>query len=40
MRNGRYLPPTMPGYSAEMWPRSIADHEFPGGAVWRDAAAT
>ena len=40
MRNGRYLPPTMPGYSAEMWPRSIADHEFPGGSVWRDAAAT
>jgi len=39
MRNGRYLPPTMPGYSAEMWPRSIADHEFPDGAVWRDAAA-
>lgn len=34
MRNGRYLPPTAPGYSIEMYPESIADHTFPSGRVW------
>jgi L-fuconate dehydratase len=35
IRNGRYLAPTMPGFSACMRPRSIEDHLFPNGAVWR-----
>lgn len=37
LRNGRYMPPTAPGYSIEMHPASLADHEFPGGAVWKSA---
>lgn len=35
IRNGRYLAPTMPGFSACMRPRSIEDHLFPNGAVWQ-----
>ena len=34
-RNGRYLPPELPGFSVQMKPASIADHSFPGGSVWR-----
>ena len=35
MRNSHYLPPTRPGYSIQMKAQSLADHEFPGGKVWR-----
>jgi L-fuconate dehydratase len=34
MRNGRYIAPQAAGYSITMFPKSIADHEFPTGAVW------
>lgn len=34
MRNGRYQPPTAPGYSITMRPSSIAEFEFPRGAAW------
>jgi L-fuconate dehydratase len=34
VRDGRYLAPTAPGYSAEMFPESLDAHEFPSGAVW------
>jgi len=34
VQGGRYLPPTEPGYSAEMLPESIAAHRFPTGSVW------
>ncbi|MBV8715480.1 MAG: L-fuconate dehydratase [Chloroflexi bacterium] len=37
LRNGRYLPPTAPGYSATMRPESLADHAFPTGPVWTAA---
>jgi len=37
VRNGRYLPPTVPGFSIEMHPASLAEFEFPGGAAWVDA---
>ena len=37
IRNGRYLPPLDPGYSAELRPESLADHRFPAGAVWAAA---
>ena len=30
MRNGRYTPPTAPGYSIEMFPDSLAAHEHEG----------
>jgi L-fuconate dehydratase len=39
IRGGRYLAPTRPGFSAEMHARSIAEHAFPGGIVWRDLPA-
>ncbi|MEZ6068258.1 MAG: hypothetical protein R3B90_21665 [Planctomycetaceae bacterium] len=35
LRNGRYLPPTRPGYSIEMLPESIQDFSFPHGKAWR-----
>jgi L-fuconate dehydratase len=35
IRNGRYMPPKLPGYSIEMKPPSLDAHEFPKGAVWR-----
>lgn len=35
IRNGRYMPPTMPGYSITMRPESLDSHEFPTGAAWR-----
>lgn len=35
VRNGRYMPPTAPGFSIEMKPASLDAFEFPGGAEWR-----
>jgi L-fuconate dehydratase len=34
-REGRYLLPDQPGYSATMRPASIAEFSFPGGPAWR-----
>ncbi|SDY10003.1 L-fuconate dehydratase [Micromonospora pattaloongensis] len=34
-REGRYLLPEQPGYSATMKPESIAAYSFPDGPVWR-----
>jgi L-fuconate dehydratase len=34
VKGGRYMPPTMPGYSIEMKPESLAKYEFPTGSVW------
>ena len=34
MRQGRYLPPTRPGYSIEMKPASLDAHAFPSGPAW------
>jgi len=35
IKNGRYQPPTRPGYSIEMRPESLDEFEFPNGAAWR-----
>jgi L-fuconate dehydratase len=35
VRNGRYLPPTAPGYSITMKPDSLSQYEFPVGEAWR-----
>jgi L-fuconate dehydratase len=35
MRQGRYMPPTAPGYSVEMYPTSLQEYAFPGGRVWQ-----
>jgi len=37
--NGRYLAPAAPGISAQMSPRSVADHRYPDGPVWSTARA-
>jgi L-fuconate dehydratase len=34
IRNGRYLAPGRPGFSAEMRPESLAQHRYPDGPVW------
>ena len=39
IRNGRYMPPQAPGYSAALKAPSLAEHTFPTGAVWRPGAA-
>jgi L-fuconate dehydratase len=36
VRDGRYLAPQLPGYSAQLRPESIAAYAFPDGPVWRD----
>lgn len=35
IRNGRYLVPKRPGYSAEILPESLEAYAFPGGAAWK-----
>ena len=35
VRNGRYLPPTAPGYSIEMRPESLKTFEYPDGPAWK-----
>jgi L-fuconate dehydratase len=35
---GRYLAPTLPGFSTTLRPQSLRDYEFPHGAVWRQLA--
>lgn len=34
IRHGRYLAPQLPGFSAEMSPRSLAQYRFPDGPAW------
>ncbi|WP_454832409.1 L-fuconate dehydratase [Pseudoxanthomonas wuyuanensis] len=38
IRHGRYLAPEQPGFSAQMHARSVQQHLYPDGPVWRDAA--
>jgi len=35
IRAGRYLAPTAPGFSAEMYPASLRDFRFPQGREWK-----
>jgi L-fuconate dehydratase len=34
IQNGRYMPPTMPGYSITIKPQSLDEYEFPTGKAW------
>jgi L-fuconate dehydratase len=34
IKHGRYMPPSMPGYSIEMKPASLDEYEFPKGRAW------
>lgn len=40
IRDGRYLPPTAPGYSITMRPESLSEYAYPGGAAWVGVAGT
>ncbi|XP_047737209.1 mitochondrial enolase superfamily member 1 [Hyalella azteca] len=33
--NCRYFPPKIPGYSVEMWAKSLQDYEYPAGPAWK-----
>jgi L-fuconate dehydratase len=37
LRDGRYLAPDLPGFSAQMLPTSLAAYEYPHGRVWASA---
>jgi L-fuconate dehydratase len=37
MRNGRYVAPSAPGYSAQIHESTLRDYAYPGGAIWADA---
>lgn len=38
LKKGRYMPPTAPGYSIEMFPDSLDRFDFPDGSEWRGLA--
>jgi L-fuconate dehydratase len=38
VRNGRYMAPSAPGYSAELLPGSLSAYTFPSGAAWLTSA--
>lgn len=40
IKNGHYMPPTMPGYSITMKPASLEKYSFPDGAIWQKELAT
>ena len=40
IKNGHYMPPTMPGYSIEMKSESLNAYSFPDGTIWKDELAT
>ena len=35
IKNGRYVPPELPGYSITMKPASLNEYSFPLGKVWK-----
>ncbi|WP_420321984.1 L-fuconate dehydratase [Flagellimonas sp.] len=35
IKNGAYMPPTMPGFSIQMKNESLDQHQFPDGVVWQ-----
>ena len=39
IREGRYLAPSMPGFSAQMRSETLQHHRFPDGSAWSAAAA-
>ena len=38
VRNGSYVLPSQPGYSAEMFEESVAEYSFPDGSYWTSAS--
>jgi L-fuconate dehydratase len=35
LKDGCYVAPSLPGFSSEMRPESLAEHRFPDGPVWQ-----
>ena len=40
VKNGQYIAPTAPGYSATMRPESLDEYEFPHGSAWKTSSGT
>ena len=38
IRNGAYMPPSIPGYSITMKEQSLEDYSFPEGVIWQEGA--
>jgi L-fuconate dehydratase len=38
IRDGHYIAPTAPGFSARMHERTLAEYRFPDGPVWHEPA--
>lgn len=38
IRNAHYVLPSRPGYSAEIYPETLAEYSFPEGKVWKEMA--
>ena len=36
IKNGAYMPPQLPGYSIEMYPKSLENYTYPTGKVWQE----
>tara|TARA_R110002050_G_scaffold100580_1_gene208099 strand:- start:28253 stop:29572 length:1320 start_codon:yes stop_codon:yes gene_type:complete len=36
IKNGAYMPPTMPGYSITMKTKSLEEYNFPNGKIWQN----
>ena len=36
IKNGHYMPPTLPGYSITMKAKSLQDYEHPNGIIWKE----
>ncbi|MCO1594454.1 L-fuconate dehydratase [Micromonospora sp. RHAY321] len=39
IRNGHYVAPTAPGFSADLRPQTLLDYVYPDGPVWADGGA-
>eukprot|EP00026_Physarum_polycephalum_P009253 Phypoly_transcript_09369.p1 GENE.Phypoly_transcript_09369~~Phypoly_transcript_09369.p1 ORF type:complete len:445 (+),score=62.54 Phypoly_transcript_09369:61-1395(+) len=39
VKNGKYTVPETPGYSGDMWPKSLEEYEYPTGQVWKELIA-
>ncbi|MEK6155074.1 L-fuconate dehydratase [Flavobacteriaceae bacterium 3-367] len=39
LKNGAYMPPTLPGYSITMKPASLEQYSFPEGIIWQSQLA-
>ena len=36
IKDGAYIPPTLPGYSITMKEQTLLDYEFPNGIIWKE----